>query len=297
MKSLNLLVPFLAVLLAGCASLQNLDVNSLTRGGGSGTGGWDIMKLSNATKALRSGFADISESEEYYIGRAVSAQILARYKPLTDPGLNLYAQKIAQAVALASDRPSIYKGYHVQVLDTDEINAFAAPGGFIFVTKGMLALAKNEDELACVLAHEVAHISKKHGLKTIQTSRLTSAFTMLGAEAAKHYTPEQVSKLTAAFEGAVDDVVNKLVVNGYSRDKEYEADRFAAEYAKNANYDPRALTAFLTRMEHASASGGGMFKTHPDAAKRVSELGTLTPSAGYRASSARETRFANAVSL
>lgn len=297
MKSLNLLVPLLAVLLAGCASLQNLDVSSLTRGGSGGGGGWDITKLSNAGKALRSGFADISESEEYYIGRAVSAQILARYKPLQDPGLNLYAQKIAQAVALASDRPSIYKGYHVQVLDTDEINAFAAPGGFIFVTKGMLALAKSEDELACVLAHEVAHISKKHGLKTIQTARLTSAFTTLGAEAAKHYTPEQVSKLTTAFEGAVDDVVNKLVVNGYSRDKEYEADRFAAEYAKNANYDPRALTAFLTRMEHASASGGGMFKTHPDAAKRVSELGTLTPPAGYRASSAREARFANAVSL
>lgn len=294
MKTLKALAPVLAALLAGCANMQNLNLGAL--GGGSGSGGFDLTKLSNATKALRSGFADISESEEYYIGRAVSAQILSRYKPLTDPEPNLYLQKIASAVALASDRPSIYKGYHVQILDTDEINAFAAPGGFLFVTKGMVKLAKSEDELACVLAHEVAHVSKKHGLKTIQTSRLTSAFAMLGTEAAKRYTPEQVSKLTGAFEGAVNDVVNKLVVNGYSRDKEYEADRFAAEYAKAANYDPRALSAFLTRMESVAASGG-VFKTHPDAAKRVAELGTLAPSADYRGSTARAARFADSVSL
>ena len=293
MKNFPRLAP-VVLLLAGCAGLDRLDVSSLS--GGYITDS-QARSLTRAATALRKGVEDISESEEYYIGRSVAAQILGKYKPLDDPGLNLYAQKIAQAVSLASERPALFKGYHVQVLDTDEINAFAAPGGFIFVTKAMLKLVKNEDELACVMAHEVAHIAKKHGLKTVQTSRLTSAFTILGSEAAKSYTPQQLSQLTAAFEGAVDDVVNKLVVSGYSRDKEYEADRFAAQYAKDANYDPEALKNFQERMAQASSSGGGVFKTHPDARKRVDELGALSPSADYRRSSERAKRFSATVSL
>ncbi|OGS41546.1 MAG: hypothetical protein A2506_06375 [Elusimicrobia bacterium RIFOXYD12_FULL_66_9] len=293
MKTLLLVLP-LVLLLAGCAAMEKLDVSSLS--GGYITNS-QAKSLTKAATALRKSAEEISESEEYYIGRSVAAQILGRYKPLNNGALNLYVQKVAQAVSMASDRPATFKGYHVQVLDTGEVNAFAAPGGFIFVTKGMLGLVKNEDELACVLAHEVAHISKKHGLKTIQTSRLTSAFTILGTEAAKSYTPQQISQLTTAFEGAVDDVVNKLVVNGYSRDKEYEADRFAAQYARNANYDPGALKSFLERMAQASTSGGGVFKTHPGAGKRVGELDGLTPSAAFQRSPMRAKRFSASVSL
>jgi len=288
----------LVLLLAGCAELQkysNLNASSLT--GGRLGPNVDLTKVAKGVNQIRKGFSDISESEEHFIGRAVAAQVLSRYKPLNDPGLNAYLQKVAQAVALASDRPSTFKGYHVQALDSDEVNAFAAPGGFIFVTKGLLKLVKSEDELAGVLAHEVAHVSRKHGLKTIQTSRLTSAFTILGAEAAKNYSSQQVSQLTTAFEGAVDDVVNKLVVNGYSRDKEYEADKAGAEYVKAANYDPGALKVFLARMEGAEASGGGMFKTHPSAAKREAELGAVTPGPGFKRSSERGRRFSSALQL
>ena len=292
---MKLLFPLAVLLFSGCAALQSLDVSSMT--GGRVSNNVDYMKVAKGVNQVRKGFSEISESEEYYIGRAVAAQVLTRYKALNDPGLNGYAQKVAQAVALASDRPSTFKGYHVQVLDSSEVNAFAAPGGFIFVTKGLLKLVKNEDELAGVLAHEVAHIAKKHGLKTIQTSRLTSAFTILGSEAAKSYTSSQVSQLTSAFEGAVDDVVNKLVVNGYSRDKEFEADKFGAQYAKAANYDPGALKTFLARMQKAEIAGGGMFKTHPSAAKRQDELGSLSPAAGYKHSSERGRRFSEAVQL
>lgn len=279
---------------AGCETLQRLDVSSMT---GGRLDNVNLSKVAKGVNQARKGFSEISESEEYYIGRAVAAQVLSRYKPLNDPGLNAYAQKVTQAVALASDRPSTFKGYHVQVLDSEEINAFAAPGGFIFVTKGMLELVRNEDELAGVLAHEVAHVAKKHGLKTIQTSRLTSAFAILGSEAAKSYTPQQVSQLTSAFEGAVEDVVNKLVVNGYSRDKEYEADQFGAQYVKAANYDPGALKGFLGRLEKAGGAGGGMFKTHPSPAKRESELGAVSPAPGYKRSSERGRRFTAAVQL
>lgn len=292
---MRLLLPLSALLLAGCAGLQGLDVSTLT--GGRVNSNVDIAKVAKGVNQVRKGFAEISESEEYFIGRAVAAQVLTRYKPLNDPGLNAYAQKVAQAVALASDRPDTFKGYHVQVLDSGEVNAFAAPGGFLFVTRGLLKLVKSEDELAAVLAHEVAHVSKKHGLKTIQTSRLTSAFTILGSEAAKSYTSEQVSQLTTAFEGAVEDVVNKLVVNGYSRDKEYEADKEGAAYARAANYDPGALKSFLARMEAAHGGGGGMFKTHPSPAKREAELGSVSPGPGYKRSSERGRRFTQAVQL
>jgi predicted Zn-dependent protease len=183
------------------------------------------------------------------------------------------------------------------VLDTDEVNAFAAPGGFVFVTKGLLKQVKSEDELAGVLGHEVAHVAKKHGLKTIQTARLTSAFTILGSEVGRQYTPQQVGELTKAFDGVVEDVVNKMVVNGYSRDKEYEADKFGAQYAKSAHYDPAALKSFLARLEKNEGSGGGMFKTHPSPAKRQSELGALTPDAEYKKSAVRTRRFTDSVKL
>ncbi|UPT72551.1 MAG: M48 family metalloprotease [Elusimicrobiota bacterium] len=285
-------------LLAGCQTLQSFDVGGMAGGSmGDRLKNVDVTKVAKGVQQLRKGFEDISESEEYYIGRAVAAQVLSRYKPLNDPGLNNYAQKVMQGVALASDRPATFKGYHLQVLDSDEVNAFAAPGGFVFVTKGLLKHVKSEDELAAVLGHEVAHVAKKHGLKTIQTARLTSAFTILGSEVGKQYTPAQIGQLTTAFEGAIDDVVNKLVVNGYSRDKEYEADKLGAQYAKSAHYDPGALKSFLTRLEKAEGSGGGMFKTHPSAAKRQSELGDQTPAPGYKKSSERGRRFSEAVQL
>ena len=293
MKRLSLVLP-LVLLSAGCASLDGVSMSTLT--GGRVNNNMDLGKVAKGVKQLRKGAEEISESEEYFIGRAVAANILSKYKPLNDPGLNGYAQKVLQTVALASDRPSIYKGWHVQILQSPEVNAFAAPGGFVFVTTGMLKLVKSEDELACVLAHEVAHVAKKHGLKTIQTSRLTSAFTILGTEAVKSYSSEQVSQLTTAFEGSIDDVVGKLVVNGYSRDKEYEADKFGAQYAKAANYDPSALKAFLARVEKASAAGG-IFKTHPAAAKRAEELGSVSPAAGYKKSSERGRRFSASVQL
>ncbi len=282
-------LPLLLLLLAGCAGLEQYGLGA-DSAVGQRLKKVDLDKVGKGVTALRKGVEEISESEEYYIGRAVSAQILARYKPWRNEAANLYAQKVLQAVAMASDRPNTFKGWHVQLLDSDEVNAFAAPGGFVFVTRGMVKRTKTEDELAGVLAHEVAHVVKKHGLKTIQTARLTSAFTILGSEAAKSYTPQQVSQLTSAFEGAVEDVVNKLVVNGYSRDKEFESDRLGADYAKAANYDPNALKAFLERLG-SDDKGGGVFKTHPSSAKRVDELGSLSASASHKKPGVRQARY------
>jgi predicted Zn-dependent protease len=276
-----------AVLLAltGCATLNSaLDVATANNPGAQKT-----------VAAFRSSAADISESEEYYIGRSVAAQVLQRYKTYDDAKLNGYLQTVLQIVAMSSDRPVTFKGYHIQVLDTDEINALSAPSGFVFITTGLLKQIKSEDQLACVLAHEVAHVSLKHGLKTIKTARLTSAFTILGTEAAKSYTGDQLSQLTDQFQGSINDIVNNLVVNGYSRGKEFEADKYGAKYAGQALYDPGALKAFLVQLQSQEAlGGGGLLKTHPKAADRIAQLGNVAPSAGYAPSPVRDSRFSKA---
>ena len=116
--------------------------------------------------------------------------ILARYKVYEDAPLTGYVNRVGGLVAAVSERPETYGGYHFWVLDSDGINAFAAPGGFVFVTRGLLAQAPDEEAVAAVLAHEVGHVCLKHGLKAIKQSRLTSAFGILAAEGAKQYGSE-----------------------------------------------------------------------------------------------------------
>ncbi|MBM3293837.1 MAG: hypothetical protein FJY82_04845 [Candidatus Aminicenantes bacterium] len=236
---------------------------------------------SKIVKVVRSGFGDITEEEEYYIGRSVAALILSRYAVLDRPPLTQYLNTLGQAVVLASDRPEIYAGWHFLVLDTDEVNALAAPGGLIFVTKGLLSLCPDEDTLAMILAHEIGHITAKHGLQAIKKSRLTEAFTALGAQAAEAYGPAELAQITSIFEGVLSDIVEKLVVNGYDRKSEHEADSLAVKIGAARGYDPNGLLRFLRTMvgDASAVSGKGWFKTHPTPEQRLektkAEIGRL----------------------
>jgi predicted Zn-dependent protease len=222
-------------------------------------------------EALRKGFADLTPQEEYYIGRAVAARILAQYKPAEDEGRTRYVNTLGLYLARASARPETYGGWHFMLLDSDEVNAFAAPGGFVFVTRGLYRACSTEEQLAAVLAHEVGHVTLRHGLSAIQSSHLTEAFTILGTEAVKEYSSAAVSKLTAAFEGSIDDIVNKMVVSGYSQGQEFEADAASARIAWAAGYDPAGLTEFLAELKEESkkAAKKGFFSTHPPAGDRL----------------------------
>ena len=136
-----------------------------------------------ATEAAR----PITDSEEYYVGRAVAAQILSRYKLDQNPKLTQYVNEVGQTVARKSTRPNPFKGYHFAVLDTQEINAFACPGGIIFITRGLIQTCKNEDQLAAVLAHGVGHVANKDGINSISQALWTQVFTSMGTETAKQY--------------------------------------------------------------------------------------------------------------
>jgi predicted Zn-dependent protease len=248
------------------------------------------VAVKGATKAAEAS-RPITDSEEYYVGRAVAAQILSRYKLDPNPKLTQYVNEVGDTVARKSARPNPFKGYHFAVLDTEELNAFACPGGIIFVTRGMIKTCKNEDQLAAVLAHEVGHIVNRDGINSISQARWTQVFTAMGTEAARQYGGV-AGNLVGLFEGSIDDVFKTIVVNGYSRKAEEAADAAALTELTKAGYNPNAMVILLTTMEaKGKGAASGIFKTHPPTSERLAkvkaEVGQAPPSKGEKIRAAR----------
>jgi predicted Zn-dependent protease len=290
--SLPLLVAVVFVL-AACETLQPVVDMGTTLGVASGTiTQSQADSITRGAKAVGKTFEDITPEQEYFIGRAVAASVLYQYHPYDQAELDHYINVLGQTLAQASNRPQTFGGYHFQVIDSPEINAFAAPGGLILVTRGMLRCCKSEDALAAVLAHEIAHVQNQDGLRAIKTSRLTSALTIIAAEGAKQYGGQELAQLTQAFEGSVGDVVNTLVTNGYSRELERQADEDAIAILKRVGYNPYALVDMLTVMKTQLKPGGAGFgKTHPDPQERISAIQTLAGKPGKTPPAARQSRF------
>ncbi len=208
--------------------------------------------------------------QQYYVGRGVAATILGQYEPFRDEQATAYLNTLGQALALVSAQPFLYRGYRFMILDSDEINAFATPGGHIFLSRGMIRLAESEDELAAIVAHEISHVVLQHGMKSIKSSRITSSVVGALATTAEALTDNQLVELAASFSGSVDDVAQTLVTSGYSRATERDADAGAVEILLLAGYDPDGLIRILERMGHELEPGGLDFaKTHPDPDVRI----------------------------
>jgi predicted Zn-dependent protease len=280
-KLCRLIVFVLLLFLPGCAEVARV--------------GTDIgYQQGLITKEMKEGIVKSAEQaetasrpmtteEEYYLGRAVGAEILNRYRLYRDEKLTRYVNEIGKVDALSSDMPVTYGGYHFAILDTDEVNAFACPGGTIFVTRGMLKRARNEDELAAVLAHEVGHVNHRDGANSIQQARWIQVITTLGTAAAKTLSGRDLAKLTDLFAGSVNDVVKTVVVNGYSRDQELAADQSALVFLHRAGYDPRALTTYLERLakEQTGGASAGFFSTHPGMDRRLAAAQSFLDQQGW----------------
>jgi len=246
--------------------------------------------------AVGEAFTEITPEQEYFIGRAVGATVAGRYRPAEAAAANHYLNLVGQTLARASDLPETFGGYHFLLLDSEEINAFAAPGGLIFVTRGMLRCCRDEDALAAVLAHEIGHVQLRHGLQAIKKSRLTTALTIIGTEGAKQLAGQQLADLTDAFAGSIGDITATLVNNGYSRAFEREADRAALVLLQRVGYTPAALTDMLGEMQRRLKPGGADFaRTHPDPAERIAELAPLLKGLPATDRAAREVRFQRAL--
>jgi predicted Zn-dependent protease len=239
--------------------------------------------MARAAESMR----DYSPAEEHYIGRSVAAQILSQYTVLPDASLQEYVNLVGLSVLAAPEPRKTLTGYHFIVLEGQEVQAVSTPGGFVFLTEGAVRKAKDEDELAAVLAHEIAHVSLNHGIGAIKAATRKKSFGLLAqsagqvaqAAAAKGSARQQdLAQLATVFGDAVQDITGQLLVKGYSRETELEADKKATVYLQSSGYARAALASYLRSLGGAGGKGG-WFATHPSPNDRIQELGDLATGA------------------
>jgi len=209
----------------------------------------------------------ISTEKEIEIGRNIAATIAGRFPVSTDMALTRYVTLVGLTVASQAPRPDIV--YRFAVLETPIVNAYAAPGGYIFITRGSLALIQNEAELAGVLAHEVGHVNRRHVIEGIRKSD----------------TMREVRNAVDIQGATLDAVVGtgtNALFTGLSRGDELEADSLGLEYAAGAGYDPGGLAAFVHRLDQHAGEGpvSEFFATHPKPDERVERLTAIAQREG-----------------
>jgi beta-barrel assembly-enhancing protease len=288
----------LAGLVSGCKSLET----AVNVGAGLGVDAGllsdsQAISIQKSCKAVARSFEDFSPEQEYYVGRTVGTLILKKYPPYHDETATHYINTLGQILARASDRPETYAGYHFMIQDSSDINALAAPGGLIFVTRGLLRCCLHEAAVAAVLAHEIGHVQYKHGLQAIKKSRVTSALTTLGVEGTKAFGGKELAQLTETFEKSISDITNTLINNGYSRGFESKADQAAVTILKRVGYDPNGLTEMLGVMGKRLKPGRIDFaKTHPSPHTRIADIHKLVGNiAPVRIPEERQRRFQKAL--
>jgi len=215
----------------------------------------------------------MSEDQELLLGRTSHAEIIKEYGEYNDAKLSAYVQKIGERVANNSHRSNLI--YRFTVLDSPEVNAFALPGGYIYVTRGILSYLNSEDELAAVLGHEVGHVTARHAVRRHSTSTITG---IAGAILA--------SQSGVQGAGQVANLLSTALVRGYGREHELEADRLGAEYLARTGYEPDAMLRVvrilknqeifeqeLAKLEDRKPrTYHGLFSTHPDNDKRLQSI-------------------------
>jgi len=218
----------------------------------------------------------LSESQEIAIGRREDPKIRSQYGVYDDKALQQYVNAIGQQLAKASHRPGIE--YHFQVVDTPDVNAFALPGGYIYITRGILAYLNSEAELAAVLGHELGHVTARHSVQ--QMTAATAA--NIGVQILQIFVPESRGFLG----GNAINLLGGALLSGYGREHELEADRLGAEYLARTGYDPQAMVKVvgvlknqeLFDAEVAKAEGRqprayhGLFASHPDNDTRLQQV-------------------------
>jgi len=282
----------LALLLAGCEAVdKGLEITGVKHKVESETG-VDVDPAIEAAKALHHSFEEITPEQEYYIGRAVAAEVLARTPVLEDDIGTAYVNRVGQTLAQASDRPDVFGGYHVILLDSDDVNALAAPGAFLFVTRGLLRCCRTEDELAAVLAHEVAHIARRDGMRMIQQSERFQALVDLGVEEALE--AGNVGVLKNALDRIASEFATTLLQHGYSRSLEKQADLDALALLDRVGYRATALKDLLGRLDAETGGGEGtsLLATHAALSQRAKVVvGELSRYPSRGDSPARQARF------
>ena len=210
-------------------------------------------------------FGDVPVQDEVKHGRHIAGSLLGAAPLVDDPALQQYVNRVGRWVALHSERPDL--PWTFGVIDSADINAFAAPGGYIFVTRGLYAMLRDEAELAGVLGHEIAHVTRKHHLKVMQQSQMIGAGSDLLAR--------RLAKGDDRVRGLIGTGA-EIMARGLDKDAEFEADRDGVVLATRAGYDSYGLPSVLQEIGRVAAGSDSvslLFQTHPHPDDRLARLG------------------------
>ncbi len=241
---------------------------------------------------------EVTQQEEIVLGQLVGSNLLGAGGLWDDKKAQRYVSKVGKWLATNSDRPDLE--WHFAVLADDSLNAFAAPGGYIFITRGLLLSMKSEAELAGVLGHEIAHVTRKHHLAAIRSDKNSALFKdILSTVANQTLLQSKYAAISPLATPAIAGLANgltKLYLRGLDKEDEYEADKIGVALATRSGYDPFGLPAVLQQMQSVRPDAKQMellFKTHPSFSSRLERLAGVMGSEfdRFEAQPALESRF------
>lgn len=227
-------------------------------------------QTADSASKVAKGVAGIGLEEENTIGDSVAVEVISRYGGLSrDEVVTKRVNLVGKALAFYSKRPALE--WRFGVLASETVNAFSAPGGSVFITQGLYDLVgENDDALAAVLAHEIAHITERHALKIIERGELLSG---AGDFAQRSSDFRQTEAQFRQFDLSINEIVRALFEKGFDPQTEYAADRLGRALAVTTGYAPGALRQVLIQLQsRKGAEATAVFSTHPPLAERVKRL-------------------------
>lgn len=251
-------------------------------------GAEQLGRLGGALKKAQQ-FKDVemTDAEEVLLGGQVSQRIRARYGVVQNAAVHKYVALVGMALAQSSSKPAL--AWKFIVLDTDAVNAFAAPGGFIHVTKGALANLENESELAGLLGHEIIHVTDKHTIRAIQKGKLVQ----MGAD--------ETAAGNSALMGKLVDKAYEVIEGGFGRGEELEADEKGIVIANTLGYAPQGMNGFLNMLVARNKDAGpvknGLFASHPETTERVDKMTKQIASAKLTSTATVTERYTSTITF
>jgi predicted Zn-dependent protease len=236
-----------------------------------------LKKYADKAQKIHEASKPLTVEQETDIGRAVAAKMIAAFHTYRNDPLTRYVNEVGDTVAAQSERQDIQ--YHFAVLDSTDVNAFSAPGGYVFITLGALKLCNNESELAGVLGHEIGHIAAKHVVHEIENANRKGAVASEVGSSVGDLTQNQPG--SALYQKAIENITRNILMTIFDRGlpakDEYDADERGVRYAHAAGYPADGLEQFLDTFAKATVPGGAqsyMTTTHPpvkDRNERISK--------------------------
>ncbi|MBA4136928.1 MAG: hypothetical protein C0518_06390 [Opitutus sp.] len=247
-----------AVALGFATAATAFDLNKLNK----------ALELADPLKKVVKGMAGIGPEEEAAIGDSVALEIVGKFGLVRDEAVTRRVTLVGRTLARYSDRPDL--AWTFGVLDSPTVNAFSAPSGYVFITRGLYELADNDDILGAILGHEIAHITGKHALKIVSRGEFLSG--LAGGVIARSSDAKKTEAQLKQFNLGIAEVTKTLFEKGYDPATEFEADKTGRALAVTTGYAPGGLRIALQRLAQRTGDPKNLFPTHPPLADRLKRL-------------------------